>query len=222
MQVSSGYSSVMSSYYASKLSQSKSTNAGGTASGKAGKNGGDEELFSKVDSDGDGKVNASEMSSFLKQMQANAPQNGTSSQDVSGVGQTGQGMGLQSYSQEDLEAMFSEVDEDSDGSLSLSEFSALGEKMRPEGPPPGGGPGGPPPSGPPPTEDEEEEDLLSALSSSATSIEDLLAAEEEDETSMYAQLLSALSNGDGSNSAQFTSYMQKMLTKAYSAGAIGA
>lgn len=108
------------------FAQSRSGDSSSTATGQAG-----DDLFGKVDSDGDGSVSKTELQALLEAMSG-----GTASQ-----------MGVSS------DEVFSQLDADGDGSLSEAEFDA----GRPSGPgdaagvmqamggmpPPSGGPGGP-------------------------------------------------------------------------------
>ncbi|MFN7156971.1 MAG: XopAW family type III secretion system calcium-binding effector [Acidovorax sp.] len=108
------------------FAQSRSGDSSSTATGQAG-----DDLFGKVDSDGDGSVSKTELQALLEAMSGGtASQTGVSSDEV-----------------------FSQLDADGDGSLSEAEFDA----GRPSGaggeagsmqamggmPPPPGGPGGP-------------------------------------------------------------------------------
>ena len=100
------------------FAQSRSEGAGST--GQAG-----DDLFGKVDTDGDGGVSQTELQALLEKMSG-----GTASQ--TGV---------------DSDELFSQLDADGDGSLSQAEFDA----GRPSGGPAGGAVGGmppPPPGGP--------------------------------------------------------------------------
>lgn len=131
---------------------------------------GEEELFAKADKNGDGKVDQSEMAAMLAQMASSQVQGG---QNADGNGQQFR------PSEEEIAAIFAEVDSDGDGQLSLEDFTAFGEKMRANGGQPSGAPpaGGPPPTGgPPPAE---------ALSTEA---------DEDEIASMFA---AADTNGDG-------------------------
>ncbi len=108
------------------FAQSRSGDSSSTATGQAG-----DDLFGKVDSDGDGSVSKTELQALLEALSG-----GTASQ-----------MGVSS------DEVFSQLDADGDGSLSEAEFDA----GRPSGaggeaggmqamggmPPPPGGPGGP-------------------------------------------------------------------------------
>lgn len=105
------------------FAQSRSDSTSTGATGQAG-----DDLFSKVDSDGDGAVNQTELQALLEKMPGGtASKTGVSSDEL-----------------------FSQLDADGDGSLSEAEFDA----GRPSGeagggavggmpPPPPGGPGGP-------------------------------------------------------------------------------
>ena len=81
-----------------------------------------EDLFSKIDGDGDGRVNATELQTMADHL--------------------AEKMGDQAPSVEELMA---QLDTDSDGAMSFAEFEA----GRPQGPPPGGGQGPPPGMMPP-------------------------------------------------------------------------
>ncbi len=100
------------------FAQSRSDSTEASATGQAG-----DDLFGKVDSDGDGTVSQTELQALLEQMSG-----GTASQ--TGVGS---------------DELFSQLDTDGDGSLSEAEFDA----GRPSGEAGGGAVGGmPPPGGP--------------------------------------------------------------------------
>ncbi|ESQ79610.1 EF-hand domain-containing protein [Asticcacaulis sp. YBE204] len=121
-----------------------------------------EELFSAMDSDGDGSVTESEKSSFDEQMRANGPPPGGPG-GPQGMG--GMGGGAQSFDALDtnqdgtvsldemtaasgadesgdtskIEELFTAMDSDGDGSVTESEKSSFDEQMRANGPPPPGG-----------------------------------------------------------------------------------
>lgn len=85
-----------------------------------------DDLFSKVDTDGDGSVSQAEMQTLMDKMSANGSSSASSTSDASGSTEK-----------------FAQLDTDGNGSLSKSEFEA----GRPSGPQ---GAGGPPPGGKPP------------------------------------------------------------------------
>ncbi|MDR1613763.1 MAG: EF-hand domain-containing protein [Planctomycetota bacterium] len=99
-----------------------------------------EDLYSKADENGDGRIDQSEISSLLAQMKSSQAESGQNSDD--GDRQFGP-------SEEEIAAIFAEVDSDGDGFLSLDDFAAFGEKMRANGNQPSGAPpsGDPPPVG---------------------------------------------------------------------------
>ncbi len=98
----------------------------------------EEELFTKADKNGDGKVDQSEMASMMAQMISAQVQGG---QNTEGSGQQN------GPSEEEIAALFAEVDSDGDGMLNLEDFTAFGEKMRANGNQPAGAPPGPSPAG---------------------------------------------------------------------------
>jgi Ca2+-binding EF-hand superfamily protein len=126
----------------------------------------DEELFAKADSNGDGKVDAAEMSAMLAQAQSSRPSDGQNGGDQP-----------PSLSEEEIAALFADADSDGDGYLSLEDFTAFGEKMRIGGQPPAGAPPGPPPAGEPPSAMSEDE--AAALFAEADGDEDGLLSLEE-------------------------------------------
>ena len=137
-----------------------------------------EELFSKMDSDGDGSISESEKETFDKGVQDRMNAMQVMAQLAGGAGGAGGppsasdmlenadtnedgGISLDelkastseatSVDTETLEDLFASIDEDSDGSISEEELSSFLDSLEEEGGP--GGPGGEhagPPPGPPP------------------------------------------------------------------------
>ncbi|HOV03854.1 MAG TPA: EF-hand domain-containing protein [Kaistiaceae bacterium] len=137
-----------------------------------------EELFSKMDSDGDGSISESEKETFDKGVQDRMNAMQVMAQLAGGAGGAGGppsaadmianadtnedgGISLDelkastseatSVDTEALEELFASIDEDSDGSISEDELSSFLDDLKEEGGP--GGPGGEhagPPPGPPP------------------------------------------------------------------------
>lgn len=140
------------------------------------------QMFSDMDTDGDGSVTSAEFASFtppkpsgtagLAQMGSGSDilelLNGLSStEDSSSTSTT-----TASTSTDDASELFSALDTDGDGTLSETEFAALGA------PPPGGPPPGPPPSGASSASTDETEDdttVSSTTSTTTTSSTDLQA-----------------------------------------------
>lgn len=137
-----------------------------------------EDVFSKVDSSGDGSVDMSELSSLADEISS----------------KTGEAITVDADS-------FSSYDSDGDGSLNGDELKSFMDDNRPEdaqgmggmqGPPPGGGKGGPPPSGGMgqmmgDTEDDATSQLLDILEESETSsTENYLALLESLQEEYYA------------------------------------
>lgn len=115
--------------------------------------GSDDDLFAKVDGNGDGTLDSDELSAFAEQVKTD----------------TGN----------DISDALSALDADQSGGLSATEFAA----GRPSGPPPGGmggaGPaGGPPPMGPPPgaapaTADQDDDDDTTTVQGTASADSEL-------------------------------------------------
>jgi len=83
-----------------------------------------ENIFSKIDKDGDGSVSKSEFSDFQKQMETNFTKSVTTSQyDTAGT----------TSSTDDI---FSKIDTNGDGSVSKDELGDFQKKMQAMGPPP--------------------------------------------------------------------------------------
>ncbi|MBN2802255.1 MAG: EF-hand domain-containing protein [Deltaproteobacteria bacterium] len=88
------------------------------------------QMFSKTDTDQDGKISRTELSDMVKSH--------TEKNDAVQKNDGGQPLSA--------EELFTKLDADSDGSLSMTEMDGLKDLK----PPSGGPPGGPPPGGPPP------------------------------------------------------------------------
>jgi Ca2+-binding EF-hand superfamily protein len=84
-----------------------------------------DDLFSKIDTDGDGSVNKDELSAFQSEMEARFAS--------SVMGSPFDGADGTATSTDDL---FTKIDTDGDGSVSKDEFKASRSEMRPMGPPP--------------------------------------------------------------------------------------
>jgi len=154
-------------------SQSSSTQSGSDSSST-------EDIFSAIDTDGDGSVSKSELSTFLTNMEtqfANSVMNsqfGTSETDSS------------------TENLFSAIDTDGDGSVSKSELSTFQSNMQAQGM------GGPPP--PPP-------DSSTQSSSDSSSTSGVFSAIDtnEDGSISPSELSAFLSGLDGTSSSSSSS-----------------
>lgn len=122
-----GSSSSLSEYYLELMRQRTQKSEKSSAA----------DIFGKADSDGSGGVSSSEFSALLSQMQTQpaGQMSGASTSGSSGVQGPPPGGPPPAKSAEEIQAMFEEADTDGDGSLSLEEFMALSEKMRPPAPP---------------------------------------------------------------------------------------
>ncbi len=142
----------------------------------------EEELFGKTDKNGDGKVDQSEMAALIARMGSAQAESGQSA--AGGDQQNGP-------SEEEIAALFAEVDSDGDGMLNLEDFTAFGEKMRANGNQPSGAPPGPPPAGGPPpsggasSTESDEEDVAALFDAADTdgdgkvSLEEMIAFQQQ-------------------------------------------
>ncbi len=164
------------------LDELKSNAPGGASDAKSAKRA--EELFSKLDSDGDGTVTSDEKDAFDSEIANRQAGLSFSAQQMAGDfasklaenivsaldGDGDGGISLDelksSGSVEDLdesaiEELFATIDEDGDGTLSTEETASFLKSNKPDGPPPPpppGGPGGPNGAGGPPPDAAESED----------------------------------------------------------------
>lgn len=127
MQIN-GSSSSLYSYYAELMRQKSQQSAAKTSAA---------DLFKQADTDSSGGVAASEFASVLSQKQI-APVDASSNSLFSGMQNNSSAVGAPppppAFTEEEITAMFTEADVDGDGALSLDEFSALSEKIRPSNP----------------------------------------------------------------------------------------
>ena len=110
-----------------------------------------QKLLQDMDSDGDGKVSKQEFTAMGDKMKANGPQRAEK-------GDTAAAKGANAPAPPSAEGMFAKADKGGDGSLSVTDLSAMMAEHETHaaargGPPSGAGgrpPGGPPPGGAPP------------------------------------------------------------------------
>lgn len=201
MQIS-GSSSSSYQYYQEQLKQKRQQQSTeSTESGAA-------ELFSKIDSDGSSGISASEFSSYMSQTVGTQKPEGAGAVGgpPPGPPPAGGPPPGASLSDDELESLFTNADEDGDGVLSTEEFSVLEEQLRSSAPPPNGAP--PPNAAGGQTVNE---DLLSELSSTAEYDYESLSAPSG---SLFSAALNALGNSSPSESAM-SAYMQNMLKETY-------
>lgn len=143
-----------------------------------------QELFAKIDSDGNGALSRDEVSAFDEQM-----------------AKAGRGRGVDN--------VFADLDTDGDDSISADEFAA----GAPKGPRGGGGPQGPPPPPPGGSEEDEDDSVSLSLMSLMQSLESDSEASSSTnsldvngdgtvDSSDFAQLLEQLKSSD------LTSFLQ--------------
>ena len=175
------------------------------------------DLFGKVDTDASGGVSISEFSTMLSQHRKSvAATSSSASQDVSGSSDKSQRQGSlpPEMSEEEIKELFNSADTDDDGNLSLEEFSALNEKMRPPPPPArtegaSGRQGG------------KAADLLSLLNNNSIDLQSLFGAKKDSESSsnsLFSQLTNAFNTGD--SASDISGYLQTLVKNAYVAQSV--
>lgn len=206
MQIS-GYSS-LTEYYA-ELAKMRSQNAQSSGKSSAA------EMFSKTDSDESGGISKSEFAAMFSQVQSTgATEGSTSTVDAASSTQSMEKRppSPPEMSSEELEEMFAEADLDGDGALSIEEFTALSEKMRPNQPE-GAQQGAQTQSNGTNGNGNSIQSLFAMLQGSQSSYGNLASSSS---TSSFAELLNIF-GGESSGSSTSSSYIQSLVKNAYGA-----